>query len=111
MTKLLCLAALAVTVLSGQASSQPLDQKQVSSLFPGRYVVKVMGRIDLHVNMQSNGTVTGLSMGQRDSGRWSVESGKLCIAWNTWNKGRKDCSTLSRDGVKVKGHGFWFRAA
>jgi hypothetical protein len=111
MTKFLCLAALSVTVWSGQASSQPLNQKQVSSLFPGRYVVKVMGAIDLQVHMQSNGTLTGLSLGQRDQGRWSVESGKLCITWNTWNKGRKDCSTLSRDGAKVKGKGFWFRAA
>ncbi len=111
MTKFLCAVALSVSVLSVPAVSEPLDHKQLRTLFPGRYVVKVMGNIDLKVNMQANGTVTGLSMGQRDSGRWSVESGKLCIAWNTWNNGRKDCSALSRDGAKVKGRGFWFLAA
>ncbi len=111
MTKYFCLAAFAASVLFGSAMAEPLDQKQVRSLFPGRYVVKVMGTIDLQVHMQSNGTVSGLSLGQRDQGRWSVESGKLCITWNTWNKGRKDCSTLSREGSKVKGRGFWFQAA
>jgi hypothetical protein len=35
----------------------------------------------------------------------------LCIQWNTWNGGRKDCSTLQRDGSRVQGRGFWFNAA
>ncbi len=111
MTKFLCLAAIATLAYSASVAADPLDQKEVKNLFPGRYVVKVMGAIELRVNMQANGTVVGLSQGQRDSGRWSVESGKLCIEWNTWNQGRKDCSALSREGDRVKGRGFWFTAA
>jgi hypothetical protein len=111
MKKFLCLAALAASVFAPSALADPLDQKELRNLFPGRYVVKVMGAIELRVNMQANGTLVGSSQGQRDSGRWSVESGKLCIEWNTWNQGRKDCSQLSREGDRVKGRGFWFRAA
>jgi hypothetical protein len=111
MKKTVCALAAAICVLSVPAWGEPLNQHQMRQLFPGSYLVKVMGMIDLKVSMQSNGTITGLSKGQQDRGRWSVEGGKLCITWNTWNSGKKDCSPLTREGDLVKGRGFWFRAA
>ncbi len=111
MKQALLSASLILCGMMTSASAETLDPHAVRSLFPGRYLVKVMGSIDLKVNMQANGTVTGLSQGQRDTGTWSVEKGKLCITWKNWNSGRKDCSALSRDGNLVKGRGFWFRAA
>jgi hypothetical protein len=111
MKNILGMALLFSAIAAPQAVADSLDHKEVRALFPGRYVVRVMNTLELKVNMQANGVVTGLANGQRDTGRWSVEGGRLCITWTTWNNGRKDCSPLTRQGNIVKGRGFWFQAA
>lgn len=111
MNRILALTALLLGVTVNTADADTLSHKEVRNLFPGRYVVNVMGTYEVRVNMRANGLVTGTAAGERDTGRWSIESGKLCIAWSTWNNGRKDCSVLQRDGNRVKGRGFWFTAA
>jgi hypothetical protein len=114
MTKAAAIAATTLAILGAGAvgaSAQTLSLNEVRDLFPGTYVVTVLGTYEVHVRMKSNGTLAGTSNGENDTGRWSIESGKLCIQWNTWNGGRKDCSTLQRDGSRVQGRGFWFNAA
>jgi hypothetical protein len=105
----LAMIVCAVSVTPTYAGS--LAHGEVRALFPGRYVVRVMNTLDLAVNMQANGVVVGRAKSDRDTGHWTVEAGKLCIAWSKWNNGRKDCSPLSRQGNIVKGKGFWFQAA
>jgi hypothetical protein len=111
MRKVCSLAVLFCVMLSDPSLADSLGHSQVRALFPGRYQVRVMNTVDLTVNMQANGVVIGHAKGDRDTGRWSVEGGKLCIAWSKWNNSRKDCSPLSRQGNVFKGRGFWFQAA
>lgn len=99
-------AALAV---APAASAAELTSADLKRLFPGNYSVTIFNSFTLQVNMRSNGAMSGFAKGRSDTGRWSIEGSRLCIAWNSWTKGRKGCSTLRRDGDKLRGRGFYFK--
>jgi hypothetical protein len=104
--------AVGLALVSGPAvHAETLSQSQLKALFPGKYTVKIFGRYDVSVNMRPNGTVTGVAGKYRDTGRWTVENGKLCVAWSSWTSGRKGCSSLSRKGNTVSGRGFRFQVS
>ncbi len=108
---LLSIALLVAGPLVSGVRADTLSSQQLGKLFPGRYVVEIFGRWDLSVNMRPNGEISGAAGKYRDTGKWSVENGKLCIAWRSWTKGKKGCSALSRKGPWVSGRGFRFKVS
>jgi hypothetical protein len=109
--KALFAALISLSAASTQVSAETLNSTQLAKLFPGNYSVLIFGRYDLNVKMKPNGTVLGRAGKYSDSGRWSVDGNKLCIAWSNWTKGKKGCSTLRKDGNWVSGRGFKFRVS
>jgi hypothetical protein len=101
--------SLGLVSYGGSVRAESMSGSDISRLFPGRYQVEIFGRFDLRVNMHANGTITGVAGKYSDTGRWSVENSKLCIAWNTWTKGKKGCSALRKNGAWVSGRGFRFK--
>ncbi len=111
MEKLLVAASFAFVFTSVPVFAETMSQTQVRKLFPGSYNVLIFGRYDLRVNMRPNGTMTGVAGTYQDTGKWSVENGRLCVAWANWTKGKTGCSALSRKGDWISGRGFRFRAS
>jgi hypothetical protein len=109
-SRLTAAAALLIATASG-ASAKELSNSDMRKLFPGNYSVVIFESYTLKVNMRSNGVITGKARGRTDTGKWSIEGTKLCVAWNTWTNGRKGCSALRRDDKgNLRGRGFYFKA-
>jgi hypothetical protein len=92
------------------ASAKDLSAADLRKLFPGSYYVTIFNSFTLRVSMRANGVITGTAKGRRDTGKWTIEGRQLCVAWNTWTKGRKGCSALRMENGVIKGRGFSFRA-
>ena len=109
MKALISAAAIAVVVAAPAASAKELTPAELRKFFPGSYSVTIFNSFTLKVKMSGNGVMTGVARGKRDTGRWSIEGSRLCVAWSTWTKGKKGCSTLRRDGDLLRGRGFYFK--
>jgi hypothetical protein len=103
------LAVLSLIGFSTTAQAKDLTQADLKKLFPGSYSVTIFNTFTLKVSLRGNGDIIGVSRGRKDTGRWSIEGSRLCIAWKTWTNGRKGCSALRRDGNLLRGDGFYFR--
>lgn len=103
-------AAILAIGLATSASARDLSATDLRKLFPGSYSITIFNSFTLRVNMRSNGVITGFAKGRRDTGKWSIEGTKFCVAWNTWTKGRKGCSGLRLENGVIKGRGFHFKA-
>ncbi len=110
MKKLMFFAIAIWLVLSRSAIAGDMTHNELRKLFPGNYSVVIYNIFTIEVTMGKNGELDGLSRGKRDSGRWSIEGNKFCLLWKSWTKGKKGCSLLKRDGVYIKGDGFYFKA-
>ena len=76
-----------ITASAGDAVT--LSQAELGKLFPGSFQAVVNGAVTIKITARGNGTLIGQMTGQEDRGRWSVQSGKLCIVWTiSW------CSTV-----------------
>lgn len=91
------------------AAGDTLSQKELRGLAPGSYAVNVMGMVKMTVTLRSNGAVIGSAKGKRDSGYWTVQGQKLCIAWNTWLGGSRRCTALQGDNGVYSGGGLSIR--
>jgi hypothetical protein len=107
--KIIFAAFVLATAVAAPVHAEALTSKDLNKLFPGSYTVKIFNKWDLRVRMSSNGAIKGTAAGFSDTGRWSIEGGKLCIAWNSWTNGRKGCSALRRENGVIKGRGFVFK--
>ena len=86
-----------------------LSQAELGKLFPGSFQAVVNEAVTVQITARGNGTLIGQMTGQKDSGWWSVKSGKLCIVWSTWLNGKASCSrVISGDGW-YRGNGVKFR--
>ena len=98
------------SVLSADAGeSTTLSQAELGKLFPGNFQAVVNDAVTVKITARSNGTLIGQMTGQQDSGRWSVQSGKLCIVWSTWLNGKASCSRVISDDGWYRGNGVKFR--
>lgn len=86
-----------------------LSQAELGKLFPGSFQAVVNGAVTVEIMARGNGTLVGQMTGQKDSGRWSVKSGKLCIVWSTWLNGKASCSRVISDDGWYRGNGVKFR--
>jgi hypothetical protein len=69
----------------------------------------VNGAVTVKIVARSNGTLIGQMTGKQDSGRWSVNGGKLCIVWSTWLNGKASCSSFKSGDGWYLGNGVKFR--
>jgi hypothetical protein len=104
------LALAAVLAVSGQVQAgAQLTHAQLGKLFPGSFYAVVNGSLVMNITARSNGTMTGKVSGVQDTGRWSVQSGRLCIAWAKWLNGRTSCSAVVENGAWYQGSGVKFK--
>jgi hypothetical protein len=96
-----------ITASAGDAVT--LSQAELGKLFPGSFQAVVNGAVTIKITARGNGTLIGQMTGQQDRGRWSVQSGKLCIVWTTWLNGKASCSRVIADDGWYRGNGVKFR--
>ena len=101
----LLLCAFSMPVLADSLSAQDLRK-----LAPGRYAVSVMGLVNMTVSMRPNGRIHGTtSEGKRDTGSWTIQGERLCVAWNKWLGGTRRCATLKGGNGSYSGGGLYLR--
>lgn len=72
----------------GAAADEALTHSELRKLFPGSFYAVVNGVVTIQFTAKGNGTLIGLMPGKTDTGRWSLENGKLCIMMSKWTKGK-----------------------
>jgi hypothetical protein len=91
------------------AAGDKLSHAQLGKLFPGSFYAVVNGSLAMNITARANGTLTGKVSGFQDSGRWSVQAGRLCIVWSKWLNGRTSCSPVVDTGAWYQGSGVKFK--
>ena len=99
-------AAALLLSINSMAVADSLSKSELQLLAPGRYIVTLYNSVSMTVVMKPNGTVSGATSEEKDSGTWKLSGNRLCIAWNKWLKGKNRCSGLTIDGNGFKGNGF-----
>lgn len=98
-------AALAAVLAVGPAeAADSLGHRALKALFPGQFQAIVKGILAVSITARRDGSLIGKIASNTDTGRWSVESGQLCIIFDRWMKGRPSCSAVVWDGE-------WYQAA
>lgn len=59
------------------------------------------GQLRGNVFMTEGGSLARTEEGS-DTGRWTVEGGRLCVQWKSWNDGKKVCYTAQKSGKSYK---------
>ncbi|MDP9137593.1 MAG: hypothetical protein M3N38_05385 [Pseudomonadota bacterium] len=106
------LALAGVLVVSCAASAGAggqLSGGDLMRLFPGRFQAVINGAMVISINARRDGSLVGRIMGTSDTGRWAVRSGKLCINWTKWLKGRTNCSAVIEDAGWYRGNNVAFK--
>jgi hypothetical protein len=102
---------LAAMLASGSeaSGSEALTHAELGKLFPGSFYAVVNGSLALNIVARANGTLLGHVAGYQDTGRWSVQAGRLCIVWSKWMNGRTTCSAVIDTGAWYQGSGVKFK--
>jgi hypothetical protein len=112
MRSILALAAAgiisALTFTTASAGDQ-LSQGELRRLFPGRFNAVVYGILQVQLIAGGNGELVGLFSGKRDTGRWTVNNGRLCIMLNRWTDGKASCSVVEASNGWYRGNGVRFK--
>ena len=93
----------------GATADEVLTHSELRRLFPGSFYAVVNGVVAIQFIAKGNGTLIGQMPGKTDTGRWSLENGKLCIMMSKWTKGKPKCSELVADNGWYLGKGVKFR--
>jgi|SRR5688572_24001257 hypothetical protein len=93
----------------GAAADEVMSHSELRKLFPGSFYAVVHGIVTVQFTAKGNGTLVGLMPGKKDTGRWSLENGKLCIMMSKWTKGKSNCSAVVADNGWYVGKGVKFR--
>ena len=86
-----------------------LSQGELRRLFPGNFHAIVYGILQVKLIAHGNGQLTGLFSGKKDTGRWSVRDGKLCILLTRWMDGKTSCSPVVAANGWYRGNGVRFK--
>ena len=65
--------------------------------------------MSIKITARGNGTLHGQMQGYKDSGRWTLSGGRLCITWDKWLNGKTACSMVVADNGWYRGNGVKFR--
>jgi hypothetical protein len=101
--------ALGFAMGNSAMAGDKLGAADIKRLVPGRFLVTLSNTVNLTVVMRANGTVSGSTKGDADSGRWMLDGSRLCIGFNKWLGGNTRCSSLVNAGGYYQGSGFTFR--
>ena len=86
-----------------------LTQNELRRLFPGNFDAVVYGMLEVKIIAHQNGQLEGLFSGKRDTGRWSVSNGRLCIMLSRWTDGKSSCSEVVASNGWYRGNGVRFK--
>jgi hypothetical protein len=105
------IAALTLFLSFGSAAfaGDKLGPVQLKRLVPGRYLVTLSNAVNLTVVMRANGTVSGSTKSDADTGKWMLDGSRLCIGFTKWLGGNTRCSALVAEAGYYQGSGFTFR--
>ncbi|MDH3742062.1 MAG: hypothetical protein OER56_10750 [Hyphomicrobiales bacterium] len=82
---------------AGQASAEEkLSTRAIKQLFPGQFHAIVKG-YKVVFTAKRDGSLIGNYNSAKDTGRWSVSRGRLCIMLKDWMDGKTSCSTVVRN--------------
>ena len=76
---------------------------------PGNFDAVVYGMLEVKIIAHQNGQLEGLFSGKRDTGRWSVSNGRLCIMLSRWTDGKSSCSEVVASNGWYRGNGVRFK--
>ena len=107
--KLAAAGALLVMAASPVVAGGTLTNAELRKLFPGTFAAVVHGSLQVTFTAKDNGVLIGQMPGKRDSGRWSLQNGQLCIMLSNWTQGQAACSSLVADNGWYRGQGVKFR--
>lgn len=91
-----------------QAEQKIISGAELASLFPGSFQAVAHG-MTIKITARGNGTLSGQMQNLKDSGRWTLAGGRLCITWNKWLNGKTSCSMVVADNGWYRGSGVKFR--
>jgi hypothetical protein len=94
---------LTMSVLPSLAGDR-LSGGELKSLFPGSFQAVVSGIMKFKITAKGDGSLSAVSpKGKIDRGRWSVQSGKLCIEFEKWLGGQTRCTPVVQEAGWYKG--------
>ena len=101
------LGILAAVPVTSVASAQALDTAGIRGFVSGkRVLLKTPYGLELPLTYRTDGSVAGDVSGFRlasmfapkETGKWWVESNRLCQKWPTWYDGKQFCFTIEKTG-------------
>ena len=96
--RLFVIAVMVCGVTAGSAvAGEKLSTRAIKQLFPGQFSAVVKGYAVKFV-ARRDGSLIGTHMASKDTGRWSVRRGRLCIMLKDWLKGKTKCSPVVQSG-------------
>jgi hypothetical protein len=87
----------------GQAGTR-LSADEIRALAPGDYVGTWKAKRNLHLTLNTNGTVSGSLDGYRYKGNWYVSGQSLCVAFKVMAIGKTKCGDIRRKGAWLVGY-------
>lgn len=95
----LLMTAMAAAIPSTTAEAgERLSADELAALFPGQFEAIWKDKHQVRVVVGSDGEVRGSSGIMSDSGRWSIDGDRLCVAFNWWTRDRTRCTEVLRRG-------------
>jgi hypothetical protein len=100
---ILALCALVLMSGPGEAASR-LSAAELRALAPGVYVGSWKGKLQLHLTLKQNGTVSGTVNGRYHAGKWYVSGQNLCLVFRILVFEKTKCGAISRQGPWLVGY-------
>jgi hypothetical protein len=89
--------------VSSEAGSR-LSASEIRALAPGEYVGTWKAKRQLHIVLNTNGTIHGSMSGFRYGGKWYVSGQNLCIAFRVMAVAKTKCGAIRRQGAWLVGY-------
>ena len=97
LVRLIAVFTLLGGLAAGQASAgDELSTRAIKQLFPGQFHAVVKG-YKVIFTAKRDGSLIGSYNMAKDTGRWSVSRGRLCIMLKDWMDGKTSCSKVVRN--------------
>jgi hypothetical protein len=94
------LMAAAIPFTTAEAGEK-LSAAELAALFPGHFEAIWKDKHQVRIVVDGDGEVRGSSGILSDSGRWSIDGDRLCVAFSWWTRDRTRCTEVLR-------HGDWY---
>jgi hypothetical protein len=85
-----------LTPTQAAEAATTVSDRELRQLFPGQFRAIAHGLIRVRIIALADGSLFARQIGKSDTGIWKIDSGKLCIRFSRWLKGRIKCSTVTQ---------------